>query len=242
MDDLSPRERRAQRAKESGTKHKAPSRLAAFKVPLIIFLVLAAGATAIVLLDNVKSDCPTHWHGTFHVYYPGQNGEPTLLDMNAPKDASGRPYYDLGTGKMRLAIHMHQSGPEQGSAALGPAQLHFEGGVCVGLRSALDVADVAISSDTLTIGGQHAQVAQDGVWHDGQNGTLRFWLQGIDGAWTEHDIGDYLDYQMKDGEAALIAFGNYNEEQVKAMQASVPAPMSRPMVQAQHSTSTTSST
>lgn len=227
-EDLSPRERRAQRVKQVGTKHKGSGPLRAWRAPIVILLLLAAGATAIVVLKNLRPECPDHWHGTFHVYTPNPDGSPHLLDMNLPKDASGRPYYDLGTGKMRLAIHMHQSGPEQGSAALGPAQLHYEGGVCVGIQTALDVADVGLSEDKLVIAGQHAAVGQAGTWENGHNGTLRFWLQTVDGTWTEHDLGDYLGYQVKDGEAMLFAFGTYSNEQVKMMQDSVPAPMSRP--------------
>ncbi|MEA3190259.1 MAG: hypothetical protein QOD77_841 [Thermoplasmata archaeon] len=232
MDDLSPRERRAQRAKEAGTKHKGPSKAGAWKVPLVIFLVIGLGALAIVALKNLRPECPDHWHGTFRVYTPNEDGSPRMLDMNLPKDAGGRPYYDLGTGKMRLAIHMHQSGPEQGSEALGPAQLHYEGGTCVGLRTALDIADVGLSADGLVIAGQHATTGFAGEWENNGNQTLRFWLQDVDGEWAEHPMGDYLDYQVKDGEAVLFAFGNYTDAQVQAMQASVPPPMSRPAVTA----------
>ena len=37
---------------------------------------------------------------------------------------------------MTSAVHLHQSGPEVGSATLGPQQFHFEGGPCVGIQQA----------------------------------------------------------------------------------------------------------
>ncbi|MEA3190261.1 MAG: hypothetical protein QOD77_843 [Thermoplasmata archaeon] len=172
--------------------------------------------------------CPAHGHATFRVFLPGDDGAPRMLDLNAPKDAHGRPYYDLGTGKMRLAIHMHQSGPEQGSAALGPAQLHYEGGVCVDVHNSLMVADVDLQAASLRVYGQHSQTGSTGNWTDGQGGVLRTWIQGIDWAWAEHAPADVLETQLRDGESILVAFGDYTDAQVAEMQDLVPAPIGRP--------------
>lgn len=175
-----------------------------------------------------QQGCPTHWHATFRIYTPGPDGEPRMLDMRGPVDANGHPYYDLGRGRMTVAVHMHQSGAEQGDAVLSTAQIHYEGGVCVNVQATLKTIDVGLTGKALAIAGQHSQTNSTGIWLGSADHPLRTWIQGANGTWTERAAASILEYQLKDGESLLVSLGNYTDAQVAAMQASVPVPLGRP--------------
>ncbi|MEA3202743.1 MAG: hypothetical protein QOI63_409 [Thermoplasmata archaeon] len=177
-------------------------------------------------------ECPGHWHATFAIYVPGAGGQPEVVDMASPRAASGNAYYDLGGGAgMGLAVHMHQSGAERGRQDLGPTQLHFEQrGACTGVQAALHVVEADASATSLKLFGGHAQAHQDRTWTANATATLRWFLQMPEGGnWTWHESGfDQLKAeQLADGASLLVAFGDYTDVQVAAMQASIPAPISR---------------
>lgn len=202
---------------------------------LITWLVVGAavvGAGVFVAKTvDFSAKCPGHWHATFGIYIPGPDGTPQRVDFASPRSEKNPAlaYYQLGQDpKMRLSIHMHQSGSEQGAAELGPTQLHYEtNGACESLQDAMETLDVGLDATSLTLGGAHAQAHQTGVWENAGNQTLQFWLQTTDGIWHDKLAAEMLGYQLKDGESTLIAFGNYSPQQVATMQNSIPAPMSR---------------
>jgi len=198
--------------------------------------------------DTASANCPSHWHATFHVYVPGgapgSDGfdSPQRLDWASPTASNGSPYYNYGTDPaMSVSVHLHQSGPEQGAAALGPAQFHFEGGgKCVGLQAAFHVIDLHVSVGHLatTPDSPLAKANPGGPWDASGRSTLRFFLQakGSDGKWTwsEKGLGDNVHYQFLDGEATLLAFGHYSDSQLQDMMANVPPPASRVQGPAPH--------
>jgi hypothetical protein len=79
----------------------------------------------------------------------------------------------------------------------------------------------------MTVGGVHDAMGDGGDWETCGNQTLRGFVQGNNGTWTEWEMSSLLRYQLQDGEAVLFAFGQYNESQLQQMEASVPPPNSR---------------
>lgn len=232
-DKMTVRERRAQHAKEQARKDAPKNLVRKAAVPALIVLVLAAVATGFYFTNKNSQECPGHFHSTFAIYIPGDNGTFERVDFASPRAPSGRAYYDFGGSggaPFSLSIHMHQSGSEQGSSALGPTQLHFEpptANTCVPLEDALRALEVEASDSRLELKGAHAQVDQDGTWTASGNETLRFFFQDKDGSWSESKYSSWDDKQLPDGTSILLAFGDYTDEQVEQMKASIPPPISR---------------
>ncbi|MFO1535926.1 MAG: hypothetical protein ABR586_09695, partial [Thermoplasmatota archaeon] len=177
-------------------------------------------------------ECPTHWHATFAVHVPGPNGTLERVDMATPRALNGKAYYDLSGGAgMGFAVHMHQSGPEQGSGALGPTQLHFEQpGTCVTVKETLHALEMDAATHTLKLSGAHAQAHQDHTWTDNGTARLRWFVQFESGGaweWQERAWAEVQGMQLPDGSSLLVAFGNPTAAQVAEMQAGIPAPISR---------------
>ncbi|MES2154998.1 MAG: hypothetical protein V4510_07670 [bacterium] len=250
-DGLTQRERRAQRHRSTRAT-RAPTDWArkarAAKTPIIILLIVAAGVGAVIWL-NLPHDCPDHWHATQRVFVPDGMGSdgydiPHTIDWNAPKNAANQIYYNYGIDDaMSPTMHMHQSGPEQGSEALGPTQFHFEGnGKCIGIQNAYSEIDLSVDSHSVTvmqgtplyaanIKGTSLE-ATGGHWEAGGNHTLRFFLETNVGnntwAWSERSFDDYKHYQAHDMESFMVAFGHYSDAQLQSMMDQIPAPISRP--------------
>lgn len=170
-------------------------------------------------------DCRGHRHATFAVFTPGADG-PRRLNLSAPKDAQGRAYYQLGIApNMTVAIHLHQSGHEQGSALLGETQMHYESpGRCASLADSLTVIDVAAGAHGLTVGGRHEDAGK-GHWASNGTAMARLYVRPLGGscAWEEQPIAR-LDATAADGMSFLVAFGSFGEDEAAAMQAVVPRP------------------
>lgn len=230
-DKMTVRERRAQHAREQARKD-APKNLArkAF-VPVLILLVLGAVATGFYFTNKNAQDCPGHFHGTFGIFIPGENGTFERVDFASPRAATGRQYYDFGGSggaPFSLSVHMHQTGPESG--AIGASQLHFEpptANSCVPLEDALRALEVEASNTRLELKGAHAQVDQDGTWTASGNQTVHFYVQDDKGVWSDATVSAWRGKQLPDGYAFLLAFGNYTDAQVEQMKASIPPPVSR---------------
>lgn len=229
MDDdekLTVRERRAQHAREQARKD-APKTIARKAIlPAIALLVLAGVAAGFYFTSKNAEDCPGHFHATFGIFVPGDNGTYEKVDFATPRAANGGAYYDLNNRASRMTIttHMHQSGPEQGSSELGPSQLHFEApGKCVPLEDSLRALDVEVGGSSVTLKGGHEQTAQAGS----HEGTLHFYLQDKQGAWTESKYSSWKGKQMPDAYAFMLVIGDYSESQVNEMEATIPAPISR---------------
>lgn len=183
------------------------------------------------------SHCPDpHFHATFAIFIPASSG-PERVDFASPRDGQ-LVYYDFptarqgkGATRMSVGVHMHQTGQEVGSAALGPSQLHMEqSGICVSVTEALESVEVGLAEGTLRLWGGHAQADQEGTWTARGDERLRFWVESRAAqgwAWTERAWADVRGYQLQDGEALLVAFGDYTDSQVATMKSQVPAPMSR---------------
>ena len=229
-EELTVRERRAQHAKEQARKD-APKTIARKAiVPAIILLVVAGIATGFYFTNKNAQECPGHFHGTFGIFLPGDNGTIEKVDFATPRAASGGHYYDLNNRQSRMTIstHMHQSGPEQGSNELGPSQLHFEApGSCIPLEDSLKALDVAVHGSSLVLSGGHAQVGQDGTFDPSGNQTLRFFLQDKEGVWSEPSYSSWRGKQLPDAYSFILALGSYTDAQVDQMKASIPAPVSR---------------
>ena len=112
------------------------------------------------------------------------------------------------------------------------AQLHMEDAVCTSVQEALHIVDVDATATTLHLYGGHDQVAgQHGTFSQSAGAPLAFYVQTQqpDGSWSWHAAPwqDVADLQLKNGESLLVALGQYSESQVKTMQDSISAPVSR---------------
>jgi hypothetical protein len=231
-DDLSQREKRAQRHKTEARKDLPKTVAKTYGVWLLVLLVLAGAGYAIYASTTGGQACPGHWHSTFEVYVPGPNGAPAKVDMATPRAPNGAAFYDLSGGAgMGLAVHMHQSGSEQGSQALGPAQWHFEqDGTCVGVKSALHAIEIDATATSLKLFGAHAQAHQDHTWEANATAKLRWFTETKENGnwtWQERTWDQVKSYQLPDGAKLLVAFGNYSDEQVRQMEQIIPNPISR---------------
>lgn len=230
-DKMTVRERRAQHAKQQARKDAPKNLVRKAAVPALIVLVLAAVATGFYFTNKNAQDCPGHFHATFGIYIPDGNGSFEKVDFASPRAPNGGAYYDFGNGPgFSLSIHMHQSGAEQGSSALGPSQFHFEpptANTCVPLEDALQAIEVEATNSRLELKGAHAQMDQDGTWTASGNQTLHVYIQDDQGTWSESSYSAWEDKQLPDGYAILMAFGDYSEEQIEQMQAGIPPPISR---------------
>jgi hypothetical protein len=170
-------------------------------------------------------DCRAHRHATFAVFTPGPDG-PRRLNLSAPKDAQGRAHYQLGIApNMTVAIHLHQSGHEQGSAALGETQMHYESpGRCASIADSLAVIDVTAGEDGLTVAGQH-EAAGKGHWASNATARVHLYVRpaGEACAWEEQEMSA-LGQTVADGMSFLVAFGSPGQAEAAAMQAAVPRP------------------
>ena len=232
-DKMTVRERRAQHAKQQARKD-APKNLARkAALPALIVLILAGVAAGFYFTSKNAQECPGHFHATFGIFVPVDNGTYEKVDFASPRAPSGRAYYDFGGSggaPFSLSTHMHQSGSEQGSAALGPSQLHFEpptANTCVPLEDVLQALEVEASDSRLELKGAHAQVGQDGTWRAEGDEQVRFFVQDEEGEWTESPYSDWDRKQISDGWAFLLAFGDYSDEQIDQMKSTIPPPMSR---------------
>lgn len=233
-DEMSQREKRMQRHQAERSKDRPKQVARTYGIWLIALLVLAGAAYGVYVASTSGQACPGHWHATFAVYVPGANGQPQRIDMASPVSPNGVPYYDLsGAAGMGLAVHMHQSANsmETGSSALGPVQWHFEqDGTCVGVRAALHAIEIDATASSLHLYGGHAQVHQDGTWTANATARLRFFVETkANGNWTwqERTFDQVKAYQLPDGSSLLVALGNYTDAQIKQMETTLPAPVSR---------------
>jgi hypothetical protein len=224
-DKMTVRERRAQHAKEQARKDAPKTLLRKAAVPALVVLVLAGVAAGFYFTNKNAEACPGHFHSTFGIFIPGDNGTYEKVDFAGPRAPSGGAYYDLSNRASRQAIstHMHQSGPEQGSAALGPSQLHFESAGCYPLEDSLKALDLRVNGDSIELSGGHEQVNQGGTFE----GNLHFYLQDTQGRWSEEKWSSWDNRQMPDGYAFMIVVGDYTDAQIEEMKAGIPAPISR---------------
>ncbi|HUR26268.1 MAG TPA: hypothetical protein VM327_09680 [Candidatus Thermoplasmatota archaeon] len=228
---LTVRERRAQHAREQARKDAPKNLVRKAALPALLILILAAVATGFYFTNKGGEACPGHFHATFGLFIPGDNGTFEKVDYASPRASNGGAYYDFGNApEFSLSTHMHQSGAERGSSALGPSQLHFEpptAKTCVPLADVLDAIDASASDSRLVLKGGHVQVDQDGIWTASGNQTVHFYIQDKQGQWSESKYSSWKGKQVPDGSSFLLAFGDYTDEQIDQMKASIPPPISR---------------
>jgi hypothetical protein len=225
-DELTQREKRAQRHKVESRK-SAPGRMARkAALPLFLLLLVAAVATGFWYTSTHQPDCPTHWHGTFGVFLPGEENASQPMEVNFRS-----PYYDISSGKMPERAHMHQGD--------GFNQMHFEqAGTCVGVKEWMKYVEVRVSSTSIELFGHHADLGQDGTWKASGSQQMHAWVEACVGAegpkceggtwtWEERSVKSVLDYQMKDGEKLLLYIGDFTPAQVQQMKDSIHDPVSR---------------
>jgi hypothetical protein len=231
-DELSQRERRAQRHRETARKELPKTIATTYGIWLLVAVVVGAAAYGIYKVSTSGQDCPGHFHATFEVYVPGPNGQPQKIDMASPMASNGQHYYDLnGQAGMGLEVHMHQVGAEAGAQDVQPTQWHFEkDGVCVGVQSALHAVEIDADATTVKLFGAHAQVHQDHTWVANATAHVHYFVQAKTGGnwtWSERIFGDVKGYQLQDGESLLVLFGDYPLTIIKQLEAGVPVPSSR---------------
>ena len=184
--------------------------------------------------------CPGHFHATFGVFVPSpRSNDPASdaaqrIDWASPQTASGAAYYDYGTDPhLNASVHLHQRGPEQGNSALGPQQFHFEGGPCIGIRRAFAAIDLDVTATSMQVraGTPLSTTNPTGPWQVAGDARLRLFVQERNAtgawAWAEHDVVPYLGYQLRDGDAMVLAFGHYSDEAIRQMEDAIPPPVSR---------------
>lgn len=216
-DDLSPRERRAQQAKKSGPKLNIQWSKLIVPAVVVAFLGLVFGM--VYLNATGEEKCPGHWHSTYHVYVHDER-----ISYNHPGWAlenSGTPF----------SHHLHEGE--------GGMQIHWEPrpAECQPMDDFLDDVDTHLSSGQIVLEGLHEDLGQAGVYRNGDgNGTLKTYIApNAQDGWREISVSKFLDRQPKDGERALIVFGDPSPERLKEMQDGVPfPPASRDPSQAQH--------
>jgi len=222
-EDLSQREKRAQRHKKEARKG-APGRVARKAlVPAILVLVLAGVATGFWYTYSHQPVCPTHWHGAFDVYIPshGNASQPEQVNYRSP-------FYDISGGQMPERAHMHQSD--------GYNQFHFEqAGTCVGVREAFSYVETHITADSLALTGHHADYGQQGTWKNNATAHLHIYVDHVSNVtygpnktpltahweWKEEAPKSVLNYQLHDMEKVLVVFGDYTPAQVAQMESQV---------------------
>src|SRR5688572_27569441 len=197
---LTVRERRAQHAKQQARKDAPKNLVRKAALPALIVLILAGIATGFYFTNKNAQDCPGHFHATFGIFIPDGNGSFEKVDMASPRSGNGGAYYDFGNSQgFSLSIHMHQSGAEQGSSALGPSQFHFEpptANTCVPLEDALQAIEIEASDSRLELKGAHAQVGQDGTWTKSGNETMHVYYQDPSGDWSKSSYSAWDDRQL----------------------------------------------
>ena len=243
-EDMTQRERRAQRHRKTRGSSSGSGRSARRYIPMVLIalLVVSVAVGVFMVSNQTKRDCVTsHWHATFALFKEGPEGEPVRIDFSSQKTANGNIYYDFdstrlygGARAFDLTAHMHQdpNSPETGDGSVARYQLHMEdAGKCTGVRAILRKVDVDAQADKWILTGPHAQVGQAGTIQATPESPQRWWLQTHDacGVWTWHEktFDEIRGYQLKDGESIIGAIGSFNETQVKSMQDSVPPPSSR---------------
>jgi len=246
-DELTQRERRAQRArsqKRTSTPGGFGRGLRTYGPFVLVALLLVGAVVGVYVWSESGQACPNpHWHATAGIFIPGPTGQPELVDFSSPRTPDGaHNYYDYtstqvyhGDPNFSLTLHMHQdaSSAESGPANVGPFQWHMEhDGVCIGVKAALQVLEISATSNSLDLEGAHHQVPnQSGTFTATGNQTLRWFVQSDDGncdwAWHEWSWDKVKGHQMQDGESLVVALGHYSDAQVQQMEHQVPAPISR---------------
>jgi len=171
--------------------------------------VLIAGAVFLVPRALEQSDCPGHWHASVGIYVDGERVRFPQPPYNYERDPV--------PGEHEVSLHMHA--PDQ-------EQLHFEPRVerCVGLRDTLEELGVRLTSTSITFEGAHEGQPYAGRHVEEGNKTLRVFLQLPTEHKREAEVRDVLDYQLRDGEKALILYGEYTDAQVEQWIAALKLP------------------
>lgn len=203
-DDLTPRERRAQRAKESGSGGHKPS--GTFFTPTVIGWIIAiliiGGAIAGFSYTSWKQgQCPGHWHASFVVVI---DGEPV-------------PYtqYNLENQRTPFESHLHRGE--------GGTQIHFEPSPakCIDFKDFLSAVDTTITSKKVVLTGHHGETEWAGTY---DNQTVRAFRDLPDNDWEEVSVSSIMGRQLKDGEKVLFLYGDYTDAEVQQWQGQVPFP------------------
>jgi hypothetical protein len=200
------RQRRAERAKSKGSGIQfSGDWLRKLIVPAIIVLVLAAIVFAMVRWNQQFDDCPGHWHSTMKVY---ADGNEVTFDA-----------YNLENKNLPMAYHMHQ-----GDARW---KWHFEpqgGAECIPFSTPSRAIDMRVSAGKLTFGGEHAGMPWAGEHVANETHTLQIFHEPPGESWSTLTAKQLNNRQLKDGERLLILFGNYTDDEIESLKASVPSP------------------
>jgi hypothetical protein len=166
-------------------------------LPGVVVAVIAVMVGAMVVTQEQQANCPGHWHSSFGIY----------VDDNRVSYAN----YNLENGQTQFASHLHQGNDQQ---------MHYERG-CIKFSEFLGEVDTSISNDEIKLDGN--QNVRGTFKSDGTNETVAFIAQGW-GDWEAISVNKVRGMQLADGDRVLIAYGNYTEDEIVAMQSSVTVP------------------
>ena len=208
-------------------------------------LVLLGAAAAFVAItfvvinnDAPNRNCPDpHWHVGFDVYYQDDSGESQRLEFATPRwnNNPNLAYYEFGNGPgnyaggMSMATHLHMGGQgAEAGVSSSLNQFHLEdAGHCVGVQEMFHAVDVDLTDKSMKLDGGLTQNNEETSFAAHDAHRMRYWTQSIYGNWTEVQFKDVKGKQIPDGGSILVAFGDYTDAQVKAMQDAVQPPASR---------------
>jgi hypothetical protein len=195
--DVSPRERRRQRAREHGGKGNAAATFRRYRVHLALVVIFGGVTTVLAMQADDTDACPGHWHSTVDVYVLGE------------RVSFDHPQYTLeGSDRMPFSSHLHRG---------KDWEWHWEpqgGEDCIPLGEGLDYVDMEVSGTRLVLDGTHDQLGQSGTYTEEGNNTVFAIHRVGEGEWDTIGIGSLNDRQLKPDERVIILYGNYTDEQM----------------------------
>lgn len=173
----------------------------------LVVVLVVGGVVALVVRQGDAPDCPGHWHASLGVVVEGER-----VPFPQP------PYNWEGEGgDLPFAMHMHR--PDQ-------EQLHFEPARprCQGVQQTMALLDVRIEPGLLRFAGAHEQGPFGGEYRDDGEQVLRTFLEARGEGLREEPVDAILDYQLRDGEKLLVAYGDYAPEEIEVLMAQIDEP------------------
>lgn len=212
MADNAARERRLQRLKDE-RRQELPKVIAKRVAIGVIALAVIGGLGAAIYFAGGPGDedCPGHWHSNFAVFVDGERAripQPPYMFQN---DGPG--------GIMPLSLHLHSGNTQQ---------IHYEpqgGRRCVGVEETMGDMGITLESDRIAFSDEYDGLPVSGSHEANETHMVRIlFQQNTDDGFREMSFSEADDYQPRDGEKFVIAFGDYSDEELQAMMDAIPWP------------------
>jgi hypothetical protein len=114
-------------------------------------------------------------------------------------------------GRLPLSMHLHNGNMEQ---------LHFEPPrrECRSLESTLNLLSIDLDPDSVVFGGGHEGFPQAGTHRENETHKVRVFFQmPSEENLREESVSSMLDYQLRDGEKFMLAYGAYDDDELQGM-------------------------